>query len=51
MLRVTEITRGANATVGWDGVAGSFQVGERIMRITTGDPTGVATDTVTEEIK
>ena len=47
MLRVTEITRGANATTGWDGVAGSFQIGERIMRITTGDPTGVATDPVT----
>jgi len=47
MLRVTEITRGANATTGWDGVAGSFQVGERIMRITAGDPSGVATDPVT----
>jgi len=47
MLRVTEITRGANATTGWDSVAGSFQVGERIMRITTTDPTGVATDPVT----
>jgi len=47
MLRVTEITRGANATTGWDGVAGSFQVGERIMRITTADPSGVATDPVT----
>ena len=47
MLRVTEITRGANSTAGWDGVAGSFQIGERIMRVTTGDPTGVATDPVT----
>jgi len=47
MLRVTEITRGANGTLGWDGVSGSFQVGERIMRITDTDPTGVATDPVT----
>jgi len=47
MLRVTEITRGGNATPGWDGIAGSFQVGERIMRITDTDPTGVATDPVT----
>ena len=46
-LRVTEITRGGNSTAGFDGVPGSFQIGERIMRVTTGDPNGVATDPVT----
>ena len=46
-LRVTEITRGGNATAGWDGIPGSFQIGERIMRVTTADPNGVATDPVT----
>ena len=46
-LRVTEITRGGNSTAGFDGVPGSFQIGERIMRVTAGDPNGVATDPVT----
>jgi hypothetical protein len=46
-LRVTEVSRGSVATAGWDGVPGSFQVGERIMRVTVADPNGVATDPVT----
>lgn len=46
-LRVTEITRGGNATAGWDGIPGSFQIGERVMRVTAADPNGVATDPVT----
>ena len=46
-LRVTEIVRGGNTTAGYDGVPGSFQVGERIMRVTAADPNGVATDPVT----
>ena len=47
VLRLTEITRGGNATAVWDGIPGSFQIGERIMRVTTADPNGVATDPVT----
>jgi len=46
-LRVTEIVRGGNATAGWDSIPGSFQIGERIMRVTAADPNGVATDPVT----
>ena len=42
---VTEIVRGGNTTAGYDGVQ-AFQVGERIMRVTT-DPNGVPTDPVT----